>query len=474
MADFKIKKGFDLNLNGQPAREIDDAPESSLISLHPLEFDGVKQRLLVAEGDSIQRGTPLIEDKRNPNFKLCAPAGGTISCISRGERRFVDRITVDLDAKSEPVKLTQYSAEQIISLSRDDVLGILQNTGYLAYIIQRPFGRIADTAAEPKSIFVNGMNTAPGDADADLVAEDEPAAMQAGLNVLTRLTNGKVNLCVAPNGSDNLRLLKNVDIHTFDGPHPAGNTSVHISRICPMSPHDVIWTLKAVDVALIGHLFLNGALPTHRLIALSGNMIRPECRKHYRIRLGGEIETLVKQSLVAVADYDLMIDDLMVTFDESLEPRCINGNPLNGTNMTLTGGLLFYQSTLSVLPEGDHRRMWGWMMPGLSSHSFSRTFLSSFLSLILGKRSWQMDTNRNGGKRAMVLTGYYDRVMPLNIMVDYLIRAVLAHDTDEAIAHGILETLPEDFALCDFICPCKMEVQALIRQGLEEIEAEGI
>ena len=453
MATFKITKGYDIKLDGRPSPEIVNEPDSSIAIVYPLEFKGFKQRLKVAEGDAVKCGTELLENKNDTKFKLRAPAGGTIKQIIRGERRFIEKIVIDIAEEEVSENFQKYSLKDILNISRDAALDQLLNTGYISFIKQRPFSNIANPKEMPKSIFVNGMNTGPFQADANIVTQDDPEAFQAGLNLLTRLTEGEVYLCVGENSCETLTSAENVQVHTFSGPHPSGNSSVHISRIQPMKPTDIIWTVKAVDLVLIGRLFLDGELPKHRIISLGGNGVKEEGRKHYKMRIGGNLSPLLSKYL------------------EGEEQRVLNGDILSGTIIQQNDGLRLGQSAITVIPEGRERHFMGWTMPGLNVLSFTRTFVSSWVSR---NKTWALNSNENGGERSMVLTGHYDKVMPLNIMVDFLVRAVLAGDTEEAIKLGILETDPEDFALCDFICPSKTELQETIRQGLADIEEEGI
>jgi Na+-transporting NADH:ubiquinone oxidoreductase subunit A len=451
--DFRIKKGFDIALAGKPVTDITDVAPSATVAVFPLEFEGMRQRLTVSEGDTVLQGAVLMEDKTNEAFKLRAPAGGQVTSIVRGARRFVERIVITVDANADAEQFQSFSPEALQTLDRKTILEQLTTTGYLSLIRQRPFSRMADPAAQPKSIFVNAMNTGPFQADAETALSTDPAAFQAGLDLLTRLTDGNVNLCIGENGGDTLNQAQRVTLHRFSGPHPSGNTSVHIDRVDPMKPTDIVWTIKAVDLVCMGRLFLDGALPQHRIVSLGGPGVKPEARRHYRIRTGGELTSLLHDSL------------------HDGEYRVINGDVLSGTRIERDSHLHFHQSAMTVIPADKERYFLGWTMPGVKQMSFTRTFASTWLP---GKRDWSLGTNMHGEVRALVLSGHYDKVMPLNIMVDFLIRAVMAGDTDETIALGILETDPEDFALCDVICPSKVEIQDLISQGLRMIEEEGI
>ena len=454
MPDFRITRGFDIKLAGRPLPDVSDCLDSAAVAVYPKEFPGLKQRLKVKEGDLVERGTELMENKRDQRFRLCSPAGGTVTSITRGERRLVEKILIQIGLDERATEFRRYAADEMSGLDREEILNQLLNTGYISLLRQRPFSCIPDTEVIPKSIFVNGTNTGPFQADAKAVVQDDPQAFQAGLDLLARLTAGAVHLCISDGAGDTLRSARNVRVHTFSGPHPSGNTSVHISRIDPMVPTDVVWTARAVDVVLIGRLFLDGKLPVSRIISLGGPGVDGAACRHYRVRIGGDLEPLLRERLAEG------------------EQRLVNGDVFSGSAMEKEHPCLrLQQSSITVLPEGRERRFLGWTMPGFNLLSFTRAVASSWLGR---NKSWRLNTSTNGGVRALVLTGHYDRVMPLNIMVDFLVRAVLAGDTDEAISLGILETDPEDFALCDFICPSKTEVQAIIRRGLRMIQEEGI
>jgi len=449
--DFKIKKGFDIKLAGKPATDVIEIVAPETVAMFPLEFAGFRQRLKVSEGDSVLRGSELMEDKANQAFKLRAPAGGKVTEVVRGARRFVEKIVITVDPNAKAEQFQKFAVDQMTSIESSVILDQLTTTGYLSYIRQRPFSDMADVAAKPKSIFVNAMNTGLFLADTETVTSSDPTAFQAGIDLMTCLTEGKVHLCVGKNAGNTLNGVGNVTRHTFEGPHPAGNSSIHIDRVDPMSPTDIVWTVKAVDLVYIGRLFLDGTLPDTRIVSLGGPSVKTDKQSHYRVSAGADLTPL----------FDERISDC--------ENRIINGDVFSGT--CGVSHLAFHQSAITVIPVDRERHMLGWTMPGFRQFSLSRLFASSWLPRNL---PWNLGTSMHGEERAMVLSGNYDKVMPLNILVDYLVRAVLANDTDEAISLGILETAPEDFALCDFICPSKIEVQEIIRDGLNQIKEEGI
>jgi len=456
VGSYKIKHGLDLRLMGSPKPSIADAFNSRSVSIYPQEFEGIKPRLQVKQGDIVKRGGLLFFDKKNERLQFRAPAGGRVSSIKLGPRRAVTEIEIEVTSNEEVETFKRFTQEQILTLSRDEILAQLLETGYLAYIMQRPFSKIADPEVRPKSIFVNGMNTAPFQPDIHIAVAGDEEAFQAGLNTLTRLTNGSVNLCLAENPtrpSSAVMQANHVDIHTFSGPHPSGNASVHIHHIDPISPGDQVWVAGALDVIQIGKLFLEGVLPVTKVIAVGGNGIQESGRQYYRTRIGGRLGSLLDGKYVQESQ------------------RILSGDALSGIQIQADEHLRFYQSSITVIPVGRERSFLGWMLPGWNQFSTSKLFLSSWF-----RRSafWNLNTNLNGSHRIMVLTGLYDQYLPMRIMVDYLVRAVLAHDTNEAVKLGILETDPEDFALCSYVCPSKMDIMGVIRSGLKEIEEEGL
>ncbi len=453
---IRITKGLEIPLAGPPAPSLADVPGGGIITIYPREFDRIRHRLAVSEGDPIRRGGVLFRDKKNEAWRFCSPASGRIRSIVMGERRALDQIIIETAADELVEPFPRHAPERLLQLDRGAVLEPLLNSGLFALIRQRPFARMADPSAAPRAIFVNGMNTAPFGADIQVAIRGYETAWRAGLNALTRLTEGRVHLCLAADAPQSVAAsttAPNVIVHHFAGPHPAGNTSVHIHHIAPLRPGEVLWTIRAVDVVQIGRLFTDGAVPADRIVALGGPGVRQGARQHYRMRIGAPLAALLDGRL------------------EPGEQRVIAGDALAGVARDPAAALGFFDSSFTVLPEGRTRFFMGWAGPGLNIYSRSRAFLSRWLRR--GRR-WPLDTNTHGSPRAMVLTGLYDQYVPLNIMTDFLLRAVLAHDTDEAVKLGILETAPEDFALCSFVCPSKTDVMGIIRRGLEEIEKEGL
>lgn len=454
MSRFLIKRGLSIPLEGKPSSECVAALEFPVCKISPSEYPGLKHKLLVDEGDAVRAGDPLVACKRREGLRIVSPVAGTVRAIVYGERRAVDAIEIEPSSAGDGAAFPSYGADEIRDLPREKVLEQLLTSGLFCSIIQRPFSHVPEVDAVPKSIFVNAMETGPYHADPAVVLRDQGAALQAAVDALGRLTEGAVHVC----SGDPSQLLPILDLeraekHVFDGPHPAGNASVHIHHVDPIRPGDTVWTIKARDAIAIGRLFLDGSLPTTRIVALGGPGIRPEARKHYRIRRGATLEPILRDALADGAY------------------RLIQGDVLTGFEAEASSPLRDSADSLTAVYEVAERRFLGWLDPGFRTFSHSRTFLSNWLP---GRRAYALNTDVNGSLRAMVKTGHYDRFLPLDLMADFLIRAVLAHDTDEAVQLGILETDPEDFALCSYVCPSKMDLMGVIRAGLDEVEAEGL
>ena len=451
MANFKIKKGFDVKVIGKPKAHVEEYASQQLFAVYPSEFEGLKPRLKVKAGDTVKRGDVLFENKKNEKMLFRSPCCGTVKAVNLGARRFPIEILIEKSAKEESVTFESYTRDTVGQLSREQVADHLLNAGLWPLIKQRPFDKIADPDTAPKAVFINAANSAPFQADFSIVLKGDEDAFQTGINALAKLTEGKVHLCKSV-GSD-IPDFGNTESHMFAGKHPSGNTSTHINRISPILPNDTVYTVTAQDVVLIGKLLNTGELPRTKIIALAGPAIKKEFRQYYKVQVGASLEPLLNKSI------------------EGDEVRVINGNILWGDKVANDTCAPYFGSEIFALEEDRSRHLMGWTMPGLFQYSSHRVNLSSVMGL---GHEWKLGTSLHGSHRAMVVTGWMDKFQPLNIMTDFLVRAALAHDTDEMIQLGILETAPEDFALASFVDPHKTDVCGIIKRGLEEIEEEGI
>jgi Na+-transporting NADH:ubiquinone oxidoreductase subunit A len=451
VANFKIKKGFDVKVIGKPKTTVEEYASQQLFAVYPSEFEGLKPRLKVKAGDTVKRGDVLFENKKNEKMVFRSPCCGSIKAVNLGARRFPVEVLIERAAEETSITFETYTRDSVGQLSREQVVDHLLNVGLWPLIKQRPFNKIADPDSAPKAVFINAANSAPFQADFSVVLKGDEEAFQVGINALAKLTAGKVHLCKSV-GSD-IPDFGNAESHTFAGKHPSGNTSVHINRISPILPGDTVYTITGQDVILIGKLLTTGELPRTKIIALAGPAVKEEFRQYYKVQIGASLEALLSKSL------------------EGDEVRVINGNVLWGNKVSADTCVPFYGSELFALEEDRSRHLMGWTTPGLFQYSSHRVNLSSIMGM---GHEWKLGTSMHGSHRAMVVTGWMDKYQPLNVMTDFLIRAALAHDTDEMVQLGILETDPEDFALASFVDPHKTDVCGIIKRGLNEIEEEGI
>jgi len=451
LANFKINKGFDVKVLGKPEPVIEEYANQNLFAVYPSEFEGIKPRLKVQAGDAVKRGDALFENKKNERMIFRSPCGGTVKAVNLGARRFPVEILIEPAAAEESVTFQSFSRDSLKSLSREQLVEHLLNSGIWPLIKQRPFSKIADPDTAPKAVFINAAGSAPFQADFSLILKGDESAFQLGIDALARLTDGKVHLCKSA-GSD-IGEFEHAESHTFRGKHPSGNTSVHINRINPILPGDTVYTIAAQDVILIGKLLKTGELPKTKIVALGGPAVKAEARKHYRVQLGASLKPLFDKAL------------------EDGEVRIVSGNVLWGDKVKSDSCVRYYGSEFFALEEDRSRHLMGWTMPGMFQYSAHRVNLSSIMGLT---HEWKLGTSLHGSHRAMVVTGWMDKYQPLNILTDYLVRAALAHDTEEMVQLGILETDPEDFALAAFVDPHKTDVCGIIKKGLLEIEEEGI
>ena len=454
MTVYHITKGYDIPISGRAEQIAQEASPPGRVAVKPSDFLGVIPRLRVQVGDEVAAGSPVAENKKDPRILLCSPAGGQVVAINRGPRRRIDEIVIEIDPEGEKfVDFPAHSPEEISNgLDRDEIVDSLLNAGLWPLIRQRPFARVASPDDSPQSIFVSAIDTEPLAASPEFLLQDEESSFEAGMRILSRLTNGNVHLCCPASPSPQLRCLKESDIakvHTFAGPHPAGSVGTHIHRIEPLRKGQVAWTVKAAEVALIGRFFREGHFPVERIIAVVGEGAK--VRKYFRTRLGAPVEALLAGGV------------------QNGKQRLISGTVLTGRQLNPGSFIGYYDTTLSVIPEGGKRTFLGWMLPGFGKSSFSRTFASS----LTGKEKCEIDTSLNGSLRAIVPIGSYESVMALDIQPTFLFKSIIYGDLEEAEKLGLLECAEEDVALLSYVCHSKIDFCSLLRQGLEQYEKEG-
>ena len=451
MAVIKIKKGLDLNIAGRPGKVLDAAPKPETIALHPVEFKGVKPKLLVKENDMVKGGTPIFFDKNQPAVKFVSPVPGRIEKINYGQRRVITSIIIKADWNGEYINYGIKSIQDIRAMTREEAVAFLQESGAFIYLRQRPFDKIPYADRKPKTIFVNAMNTAPNAGEQGFMLKDKAEELQAGIEMLKKLTDGKIHFVRSHSGETSIfESLNGVEHHTFAGPHPAGLVGTHIHFIDPIKRGDIVWYLDAVHLAAIGSLLKTGEFSAEKIVCVAGSGVKE--KKYFKAYIGTAVESLLSVGL------------------EPEEQRIISGTVIYGDRIEKTGHIGFYQSNLQVIPEGRKRTFMGWAMPGLNRFSSSAR---AFLSSLLPSKPLVFDTNIKGGKRTIIWTELYDSVTPLDIYTNFLVKAILADEIEEAEKLGLLEAGEEDFALATYICPSKIDFCSIISQGLETIEKEG-
>ena len=435
---IKIKKGLDLPIGGEPLKEVIDARSIERYAVKPTDFVGFTPRLLVAEGDTVCAGQPLVEDKNHTRLTLPSPVGGTVTAIVRGEKRRLLEVVITSRTGSK-------SSTNQPNLTPDSPCWWM--------IKERPFGTIANPDHKPKGIFVSMRDTNPLAPDLDFALKGREHEFEAGIKALEAY--GTVH-CVKA-----------------QGPHPAGNIGTIVAALDPINKGECVWSVGAQDVANIGRWCLTGEYRPERVISVGGPAAKAP--KHYRLLCGANVQR--------ISDVQLMDTSYpnMTGSTTTSSTRIISGSPLSGTTIKADGFLGMYDQQLTFIEEGDQYDFMGWLMPGLKKFSFSKTFLSGLMlpfkamePLMPVKPSFSFNTNMHGSVRPFLFTGQFERVFPFDIYPLQLIKACIVGDVELQEKLGIYEVEPEDFALCEFIDPSKTEIQIIIREALEVLRKEAM
>jgi Na+-transporting NADH:ubiquinone oxidoreductase subunit A len=436
---FKIKKGLDVRLLGEAEKTITEITPK-VCAIKPPDFHGVFPKLLVKEGDEVKAGTPLFYDKYRENILFTSPVSGKVKEIRRGAKRVLLEVSVETSPDQEFV---DFGAADPNSLDKAAVTEKMLKSGIWPMLRQRPYSIIANPDDDPTAIMIPAFDSAPLAPGFAFMAKALEKELQAGVNALKKLTTGKIHLNISPKQTQTVfSKLKGVELNVFSGPHPAGNVSTQINRISPLNKGEIIWYLRPQEVISIGRLFLGGKLDPSRIIALTGSEV--EKPQYYKTVIGSCLRAMIKEN---VKEGNL---------------RYISGNALTGTRIEKTGFVGFYDSQVTVIPEGDHYEMFGWALPGVNKFSFYH----SFPSWLMPKKKYRLDTNYHGGERAFILTGKFEQVFPLDIYPMQLIKSIMIEDIDQMENLGIYEVDEEDFALCEFISTSKINIQQVVRDGI--------
>jgi Na+-transporting NADH:ubiquinone oxidoreductase subunit A len=448
---IRIKRGLDIPVTGKPEQHIHSGPQVRRVAVLGRDYGTYKRlpTLLVDEGDRVRLGQPLVRGKHLSSVITTSPGSGVIESIERGARRFLRTITIRLEGDDEE-SFNAWQSAELAGLNRAQVQENLLASGLWLAFRTRPYSLVADPETEPYAIFVTAMDTNPLAADPAVIIAESPEDFANGLAVISRLTPGKVFVCQRAGATIPADSLPGVTGCEFAGPHPAGLAGTHIHFLAPVNEHRRVWHLNYQDVIAIGRLFTSGRLSTERIVALGGpQVVKPRL---LRTRLGASIPELISGEL------------------HSGESRAISGSILSGHHAVGSSAFLGrHHLQVSVLREGRQRELLGWLAPGLRKFSASKVFMSGFLP----NREFNLTTSRNGSPRAMVPTGAFERVMPLDILPTQLLRALVTGDAEAARALGCLELDEEDLALCTFVETGKVDYGPVLRQTLQQIMKEG-
>lgn len=449
MAKMKIKKGLDLPINGSPQQEISITILTKKVALLGDDYIGMKPTMLVSVGDEVKKGQLLFTDKKTPGVKFTSPASGKVVEINRGERRAFKSIVIEKFGSDE-IKFNSYSEKELENLTPELVKNNLIESGMWTSIRVRPFSKVADPSKTPNSIFVTAMDTNPFAPSIEKVLEGKEKAFENGLKVLDKLIEGNIFLCKAPTSKVPTISSSKLKVEEFEGPHPSGLVGTHIHFLDPVSSHKKVWYVTAQDVVAIGNLFTTGKIFTERVISLGGSQVKNPTL--IKTELGASIDELVQ---------NLLVDG---------ENRVISGSVLSGYHATgFVAYLSKFHQQVSVIKEDSHREFFGWVNPFGNKFSVKSVLMSS----LMPKKKMDLSTSLHGGHRAIVPIGSYEAVMPLDILPNYLLRALAVNDIEEAEQLGCLELDEEDLALCTFVCPSKIDHGGNLRSNLTQIEKEG-
>ena len=442
--NFVLKKGLNIPVSGEAELRVSKTIAPGIAAVQPTAFKGFLPRLLVKEGDPVLCGSPVLADKKNADILLTSPVSGTVRQIVRGDKRKLLAVLIEADAEQRCV---DFGVRDAASLDAGQIRQALLQSGLWPWLVQRPYGIVADPAATPRDIFISTFSTAPLAPDAAFCFGGELKAAQAGVDALARLTSGKVHIGLDGNGAASpFAALKGAELHVLQGKHPAGNVCVHISHIAPICKEQTVWTVSLAGLVAIGKLFTTGRYDVRRKVAVTGPAaIEP-----------AYVETVPGMPMKEIAVFCGNAGD---------EVRVVSGDILSGGNAGIDGYLGFFDNQVTLVREGTEKELLGWINP-IRSKQFSAD--RSYFSWLMPKKKYAMDTNLHGGPRAFLMNdGYYARVLPMDIYPVYLAKACLAGDIEKMERFGIYEVLPEDLATCEFVDPSKNNIQDMIANGID-------
>ena len=446
--EIRLKKGLNINLLGEADKVYASVKPTERYVVKPTDFHALTPKLAVKVGDKVKAGTTLFFDKYNDKVNFSAPVSGEVIDIVRGAKRKILEVVLKADAVIEYEHFISDSAK---SISREQIIDTMLKSGIWPFVRQKPYDIVANPTDMPKAIFISAFNSAPLTIDNDFALYGMDELFQKGLDYIVQLTSGKTHLNIdgTTNPSKVFTGAKGVVINKISGAHPAGNVGIQVHHIDPINKGEVVWYLQPQDVIAIARLFTEGKYDVSRIVALAGSQVKKP--KYYRTIAGATVA-------------NLLFDNI-----NEGDNRIISGDILTGQHIDVNGTLGFYDTTITVIEEGKEQEFLGWILPGFHKFSASKTFLS----WLTPSKKYTLNANMHGEERAYVMTGEYEKVLPMDIFPAHLIKACMIEDIELMENLGIYEVSPEDFALCEFVCTSKIEVQTIIRNALELVRKEN-
>lgn len=449
---IKLKRGLDIAMEGKAAETIGSNPQDEMFAVIPDHFDGITPKVMVKEGDKVKAGSPLFYNKKCAEMNFVSPVSGEVMGVNRGERRKVMSITVKAD--SEQV-YENFGKADINTMSVDELKSLLLKAGVWYCVKQRPYDVIADPQTAPKAVFVSTFDSAPLAPNYEYISHGRTQHLQAAVSAFAKISGRPVEIGLkAGSVSADFRMLQNANFTEFDGPHPAGNVGVQIHHVAAVNKGETVWTINLQDMLMIGKLLCEGIVDMTRLVALTGPEVYTA--QYYRVKYGSTAKNLLRGNV-----------------HNEIPLRIVCGNVLSGYQVAVDEVLSPYTNQVTVLDEGSEtHELLGWIMPRFNKFSTSNTYLTNILRKVCPKMKFNFDARLLGGQRAMIMSGEYDRVLPMDIYTEYLIKAMLAGNIDKMEALGAYEIAPEDVALCEFVCTSKLPLQAIVRKALDNMKSE--
>ena len=443
-----IRKGLDVNMKGKAEKVLVEATKSKLFSIQPPNFTGLTPKLVVKVGDKVKAGSPVFFDKYRDSIYYVSPVSGVVKDIVRGAKRRILDVIIEADTE---ISYLETTVNDVKNLDREAVKSMMLSSGLWPFLRMRPIDIVANPTDTPKAIFISSFDSNPLAPDNDFILDGKDAEFNAGIELLNKLTDGNVHLQTRKSSSAVFKNAKDVQITNVKGAHPAGNVGVQIHHINPINKGEIVWYINPQDVLILGRYALTGKYDATKVVAVTGE--NASDKKYFKTIIGSSINSIIPKTIKE-------------------NSRIISGNPLTGLQVSSDNFLSFYDSQITILPEGDNYKFFlteGWLSAGFNRFSASRAYPSWMMPK---SKEYAIDTNINGEERAYVVSGQYEKVFPFDIYPVYLIKSILSNDIERMENLGIYEVAPEDFALCEFVCTSKINVQQIVRDGLDMIYDE--